>query len=195
MTFDLYTWVIIPVLIFFARVLDVSVGTMRIIFLARGGKWIAPVLGFFEVLIWLLAIRQVMENLNNPLCYLGYAGGFATGNFVGMLLEERLAMGTLMVRTVTQADARALIDALNVENYGVTAVDAQGAMGPVSVIFTVIKRKNLGRVLELIQTHNPRAFYTVEDTRSVGEGVFPSRERAAKPAAFLSVLRRWRKGK
>ena len=90
---EIFTFIILPILIFIARVCDVSIGTMRIIFISRGAKILAPLLGFFEILIWLVAIGKVMQNLDNIACYVAYAGGFATGNFVGIRIEEKLAMG------------------------------------------------------------------------------------------------------
>ncbi|GAE87820.1 hypothetical protein JCM21531_1220 [Acetivibrio straminisolvens JCM 21531] len=81
-------------LIFFSRIIDVTIGTIRIIFVSRGKKYLAPVLGFFEVLVWIVAISQVMQNLNNFACYFAYAAGFATGTFVGIIIEEKLAIGT-----------------------------------------------------------------------------------------------------
>jgi len=193
--FSFYTWVFIPLLIFIARVMDVSIGTMRIMFLSRNQKILAPVLGFFEVLIWLLAIREVFANLNNPASYLGYALGFATGNFVGMLIEERLAIGTLMVRIVTREDSLDLLESLRINNFGVTHIDAIGSTGPVKIIFTVIKRKNLNTVLEMIAKFNPRAFYTLEDTKTASAGVFPGKRPVARKVLFFNRFRRQRKGK
>ena len=95
---DFFSYAVLPILIFLARICDVSIGTMRIIFVSKGKKNIAPVLGFFEVLIWITAISKIMQNLDNYVNYIAYAGGFATGNFIGMLIEERLAMGILMIR-------------------------------------------------------------------------------------------------
>jgi len=96
----IFRLVIIPVLIFLARIMDVSIGTMRVIFVSRGFKFYAALCGFFEVLIWIIAITQIIKNLNNPLYYIAYAGGFATGNFIGMVLEEKIALGTVLLRIV-----------------------------------------------------------------------------------------------
>ena len=90
---DTFTYVILPLLIFLARIADVSIGTIRIVMVAKGQKMIAPILGFFEVLIWLLAISKIMQNLDNWVCYVAYGAGFATGNYIGMIIEEKLAMG------------------------------------------------------------------------------------------------------
>ena len=88
-------------LIFAARIADVSIGTVRLIFISRGLKYLAPIVGFFEVFIWLMAIGQIMQNISNPVCFVAYAGGFAMGNFVGMCIAEKLSLGVVMVRVVT----------------------------------------------------------------------------------------------
>lgn len=98
-------WVIIPLLILLARVLDVSIGTLRIILLGKGYKKLAPMLGFVESFVWILAVSQIMQNLNNLYYYVAYAGGFATGTYLGMVLEEKLSLGYVIVRVITHKDA------------------------------------------------------------------------------------------
>lgn len=172
---DIFTWLVIPLLIFVARILDVTLGTLRIIFLGRGKKFLAPAFGFFEVLIWLVAIRQIMQNLNNPVTYLAYAAGFAAGNFIGIYLESKLAIGTLIVRIITQRDAAELVNHLRAAGYGVTSLDAEGMSGQVKLIYTVIKRKCLPEVIENIKQFNPRSFVSVEEIQSASAGVFPTK--------------------
>ncbi len=179
-----FTWVIIPILIFLARVTDVSLGTVRIVFVSKGYKFLAPLLGFFEVLIWLIAMSKVFENLNNWLYYIAYAGGFATGNYVGLLLEERLALGYINLKIVTQLSGRDLIKRLSAENYGVTWTEANGSRGKVNVIHCVIKRSSFNAVANLINEYNPRAFYTIDDIRFAREGVFPPSARRVLNGAF-----------
>ena len=147
---------------------------MRIIFLNRNRKIIAPVLGFFEVLIWIVAVSSVMRNLSNPVVYLAYGGGFAMGNFVGMKIEERVAAGLLAVRAIMAQDAAALIESLRVHGFGVTRLLGQGADGPVNVIFMVIRRKHLPEVVRQLQEQAPGAFYTVEEVRSASGGTYPT---------------------
>lgn len=168
-----FTWGILPLLIFLARIMDVSIGTIRIMLLSRDKKFLAPVLAFFEVLIWLLAIRQIFNHLTNIACYFAFAGGFAMGNFVGIILEEKLAMGLEVVRVITKKDGTALVEFLKTRGYGVTSVDAQGTTGKVNIIYTIISRKDHRTVIDIIHQFNPRAFYSVEDVKSVSEGVFP----------------------
>lgn len=189
---DLFRWVILPILIFLARILDVSIGTIRIVFVARGDRVLSPLLGFFEVLIWLLAIGQIMRNLSNLFCYVAYAGGFAAGTFIGLLIEQKLAIGVLLVRIITRREAGELVEGLRAAHYGVTVIPARGEDGEVDVIYTVIPRRNLADVLGIIQRFNPKAFYSIENVQSVGEGIFPPQPR---PLGYIPVFGRLRKGK
>ncbi len=170
----LFNWFLLPLMIFLARIMDVSLGTMRIISLSRGWRRLTPLLGFVEVLIWLLAIRQIFNHLNNPICYLAYASGFATGIFTGMTIENRLAIGWRVVRVITRLDATELITSLRSSGFGVTATDAVGNTGPVKIVFTVVKRADVQSVIGQVRHFNPKAFYSVEDVRSASEGIFPT---------------------
>jgi uncharacterized protein YebE (UPF0316 family) len=170
---DIFTWVVVPLLIFTARVIDVTMMTMRIIFVSRGRRYLAPAIGFFEVLIWLLAMGQVMKNLNNPASYIAYAAGFATGNIVGIYLEKRLALGMLLVRVITVQDAGELLATLRSAGYGFTSIDAHGATGQAQLIFMVIKRKDLHEVKEIITRCHPKAFISIEEIQSASAGIFP----------------------
>lgn len=164
-SFDVHTWIIIPLFIFFARIMDVSIGTMRLILMNRGYKNIAPLLGFFEIFIWVLAISKIMANLDNWVNYIFYAGGFATGNYVGMYIEEKLAIGKVGVRIVTRKGADNLIESIAASGFGITYTQAQGSTGEVNIIFCTCKRKRLKTLLNLVHDHNPKAFYTIEDVR------------------------------
>ncbi len=163
-------------LIFFARVTDVTLGTMRIVAVSRGQKVIAPLLGFAEVIAWLLALRAVLDNLSNPTYYVFFAGGFAAGTYVGLLLEEKLAMGTRIVRIVTKSNASALVTALRDAGHGVTVLDADGSEGPVNVLFSIVKRSQIGKMIKLVQQYNPRAFYSIEDVEFANAGTFAARQ-------------------
>jgi uncharacterized protein YebE (UPF0316 family) len=191
---DLFSYVLMPLLIFMARICDVSIGTLRIIFVSKGKRNIAPILGFFEVLIWITAISKIMQNLDNYINYIAYAAGFATGNFVGMIIEEKLAMGIQMIRIFAYERGSELVNTLNGNGYGTTVVDAHGARENIHLIYTIVQRNELASVLEVIHAFNPKVFYTVEDVKSVNEGIFSSK----KPNTifpFTNVIRRWRKGK
>lgn len=171
-----FTYGVLPVLIFLARVLDVSLGTVRIVFLARGLK-VAALIGFVEVLIWLTAIGQIMQNLQNPACFMAYAAGFASGNLAGLWLEGKLAVGSQIVRVLLRAPCPELIDALRAKGMGVTVVPAEGKNGPVQLLFSVVRRADIPDVLRLVSQHAPRAFYTIEDVRALAEGIFPGTPR------------------
>jgi uncharacterized protein YebE (UPF0316 family) len=170
---QLFMWVVLPILIFTLRMVDVSIGTLRIVYIARGTKYIAPILGFFEILIWLMAIRQIFNNLNNIACYFAYAGGFATGNFLGIYIEKKLALGHEIVRIITRTNADNLIKSIKKSGFGLTSIEGEGISGLVKIIFTIIKRKNLPEIIKLINKHNPKAFYTVERVQMANEGIYP----------------------
>jgi uncharacterized protein YebE (UPF0316 family) len=169
---ELVSWLIIPLLIFFARVADVTIGTIRIVFVARGQKSIAPLLGFVEVLIWIVAMSQIMKYANNWPSFLAWAGGFAVGNYIGLWIEEKLAIGNLVIRIITAKPANALVQHLREAGYGVTSLDAQGSVGEVALIFTLVKRRDVKAVIAIVKNHNPKAFYTIEDVRFTSDMVF-----------------------
>lgn len=169
----------LALLIFVAEMCVVTISTVRIIAIARSMKAFAAGLGFFEISIWLFAIGQVMSNLTDPACYIAFAGGFVLGNYLGIMLEGKMALGNVVVRVITRRDATALIESLRQSGYGVTSIGAQGVTGPVQVVFTVVKRKVLGGVLALVKQFDPKAFYSVDELQSCAEGVFPLTRRSA----------------
>lgn len=190
----LFSYILMPILIFLARICDVSIGTMRIIFVSKGKRNIAPILGFFEVLIWITAISKIMEHLDHYINFIAYAAGFATGNFVGMIIEEKLAMGILMVRVFAYEKGDEMIQNLNEQGFGATVVEAHGAREKIDLIYSIVKRNELTNVLNVITNVNPKAFYTIEDVKSVNEGIFtPNKPNTIFP--FSYVLRNWRGGK
>lgn len=190
---DTFAYVVLPMMIFLARISDVTLGTLRIIFVSRGNKTVAPILGFFEVLIWVIAISKIIQHLDNIYCYFAWAAGFATGNFIGMIIEERLAIGVNLIRIITKKEANQLIGELYNSGYGATVVDARGKDGEVHVIYTVVKRKEIEKLIDIIKVYNPNAFYVVEDVRYVShDKIFFG------PSAISShrnIFGGWRKGK
>ncbi len=190
-----FIWVILPFLIFLARVVDVSLGTLRIVFVSKGLRYLAPIIGFFEVIIWLLAIRVIMQNLNNLMCYLAYGAGFAMGNYIGIYLENKFAVGRAVLRVITRMDASELIQTLRKKGYGVTNIMAQGSDGNVNVIFMVIRRCDFETVANLIKRFNSKAFYTLEDVRFVSEGIFPTKRLGLPRDLYFPLFKYWRKGK
>lgn len=164
-----YVYGILPVSIFCARIFDVSLGTIRIIFVSRGFKLLAPIFGFVEISIWLFAISAVFSLNSPPTVFFAYALGFACGNYVGIWIEEKMAMGISIIRIITQFPADRLIDDFKALGYRTTVIDAMGQRGEVNLIFTVVKRKEIPDVLERIQKWNPHAFYTVEDVKRASD--------------------------
>ncbi len=181
----LFTYFLLPLLIFSFRVLDVTIGTIRIVMVSKGQKMWAPVLGFFEMLIWLLAISKIFQNLDNWVCYVAYAGGFGTGNYIGLIIEERLAMGIVKIQIITRKSAGELIVNLKEAGYGITYHEAKGGSENVSIIYSIIKRHEIQKVENIVKATNPKAFYSIEDVKAVSQGIFPVR----------AVARRWRIGK
>jgi uncharacterized protein YebE (UPF0316 family) len=187
---DLYAWLVLPLLIFLARIADVSIGTIRLIFVSRGLKYLAPLVGFFEILIWLLAMSQIMQNLSNPICYIAYAGGFAMGNFTGMCVAERLSLGVVLIRIITDKDSAQLIEYLTSDNYGVTCVEGHGKIGKVQLVFTIVPRREVKGVIDLVKKFNPKAFYTIEEVGFIEKGLLSSRAKN-----LTGFFRYFRKGK
>lgn len=166
---EVFNYVIMPILIFCARVMDVSINTLRIMFVMNGKKKIAPILGFFESLIWLLAIGQIFQNIDNPMSYVAYAGGFAMGTFVGMTIEEKLALGRVLVRVITPEPMPTLIEYMKEHNFRFTSVGAEGRYGKVNLLFTVMKRDDLTGFIGKVKSINDKAFYTIESVKRISE--------------------------
>jgi uncharacterized protein YebE (UPF0316 family) len=166
---NLLNYVLMPLLIFVARIGDVSINTLRIMFMMNGKKNIVPILGFFEAMIWLLAIGQIFQNVNNPLSYIAYAGGFATGTYVGMTLDEKLALGRVLVRVITPHPLPLLLEFMKEKNYRFTNVGAEGRYGKVNLLFTVMKRDQLKEFISKVKEIDEKAFYTIESVKRVSE--------------------------
>ena len=182
-------WIFFPLIIFLSRATDVSLGTLRSVLANKGMKKLVPFIGFFEVLFWLFAISTVMKNLSNFMCYLGWAGGYSTGIYIGLTIEERLAIGTQVIRVFSQQDVSKLVAALVERDYSYTLLDGEGKKGAVKLIFIAVKRKNIGHVTELINHYIPEAFYSIEDIKRAKGLVKNNGELAAsKPSLFKSML-------
>lgn len=151
-----------PLLIFLLRVTDVSMATVRILFMLRGHRALAPVIGFFEILIWVLAIGAAIQNLDSPLHLIAYAGGYASGTAVGMWIEGRLALGLCSIFTISRGEGERLAAALRVRGWGVTEQKGDGRYGPVDILYTVVRRRDVPKALTLIETEDPDAFVTVQ---------------------------------
>lgn len=159
-----------PILIFLLRIVDVSLATTRMLLIVRGHRVLVPVIGFLEVLIWVFAVGNTIEFLTSPLHVVGYAAGFATGNMVGLWVEERLAIGLATVRIISRYEGVELADALREAGYGVTEFRGQGREGPVEVVFTAVRRAQVPEVMRHVEKWSPDAFVTVEEPRAVHRG-------------------------
>ncbi|MEZ5072168.1 MAG: DUF2179 domain-containing protein [Bacteroidales bacterium] len=160
-------YVLVPVLIMLARIVDVSLDTIRVIMVAKGYRNKAPFVGFFQVLIWIITITRIMAHLEIWTAYIGYATGFAIGTYVGMKIEEKLALGYELIRVITRTDAAPLIRDLMQEGHQVTYVDGEGRDGKVGILFIILKRSRSKDIVQRIKQFNPNAFYTIEDVRFV----------------------------
>ncbi|MCL2502289.1 MAG: DUF5698 domain-containing protein [Bacteroidales bacterium] len=163
----------LPLLIFLARVFDVTLGTLRIIFISKGKKNVAPFVAFFEVLIWIIVISELLSHANNLFSYVCYAGGYATGSYVGLYVEERIAMGIQLVQVYTKKNGEELVQRLNKSNFGATIIRGEGANGPVGIVQTIVNRKNMAEVESIINLFDPDVFYVLTDTKTVQRGIFP----------------------
>jgi uncharacterized protein YebE (UPF0316 family) len=161
------TWWFIPILIFFARIIDVSIGTIRLIFISKGLKYYAPILGFFEVLIWLLAVKKVMTDADTSFfTMICYCGGFATGTYLGMVIEENVVSGKSIIRVMSKSHFE-LLDKLNEMNQKYTLIDATSESGPIKVIYLIVSKQNVPKILETIKATIPNAYYSMEDIKYV----------------------------
>ena len=164
-----YPYLLAP-LIFFARVTDVSLGTFRTIVIFRGHKLLAAFIGFFEIIIWVVAASQVLTNLDKWYLALAYAGGFAVGNYFGMWIESRFAIGNELIRCIS-FNRDILAEKIRKEGFKVASFD--GDMGqdtPVELLLIIEKRRNIPSLIRLIKELDHTAVYSVSDVKSVYEG-------------------------
>lgn len=165
--------------IFAARVVDMSLDVIRILMLTRDRRLMAAVIGFVEVTVFILALNQVLSGgLTDPLKIAAYAGGFATGNYVGSLIDSKLALGFLSLQIFPKADkVREITERLRAEGFGVTSLQGQGRDGVRVILFVNLKRKDLDRALDLLECIQPGAFYHISDTKGIRGGVFPGKKK------------------
>ncbi len=183
---EIFSYLILPLLIFLARICDVSISTIRIIYMLGGRRYASTILGFFECFIWLMAIRQIFQHLDNWVCYVAYPAGFASGIFVGMLIEEKIAYGKVIVRIITRKDVLPFIQFLNQQNFRYTKVDAEGPDGHENLVFTVLQRERLDELLKKLKEILPTAFYTIEKVKAAAEsGALPEEQGGFKLYTWL----------
>jgi uncharacterized protein YebE (UPF0316 family) len=167
-----------PLVVFMLRATDVTMATVRMLLIMRNRRLLAPAIGFFEILIWVTAIGIVVQHLSSPLHIVGYAAGFATGNFLGLLLEERLALGLATIRTVVRSGGAELATTLRDEGFGVTEMIGRGREGSVEVLYSVIPRRSVDRCITLIDQGAPDSFVVVDEPRRVRRGwQFPRKKK------------------
>jgi len=191
---ELYAWVILPLLIFLARVCDVTMETVRIVFISKGIRLLAAVIAFFEIVIWLLAVEVVMNDLSNIANFLAFALGFAMGTYVGLVVEEKLSLGMVILRIVAPEESRdVIVSSLQEENHGVTCIEAEGSRGSVTMILSLVNRSEISHITCRIDQINPKAFFSIEDVRYVNEGVFRHQDLRSFTGMIHSLARQGRK--
>lgn len=166
-----------PLLIFLLRIFDVSLATLRVLLAVRGARLIVPLIGFFEVLIWIFAVGSAIRHLESAWHILGYAAGFSAGNVVGLWLEEKLAFGLASVRIISQHGGVELAEALRDMGFGVTEFAGQGRMGRVEVVYTVVRRKQVPLVMREVDRWDPEAFITLESPQQIHRGMMFQKRR------------------
>lgn len=188
---DIFTWVVVPVLIFLARIIDVSISTLRTMLMMSGRKGISAFIGFFEAMVWLIAISQILNNISNPMTYIAYSAGFGMGVYVGLVIEERLAVGKVLIRIMTLEDPSNLVQAIRDLGFGVTKINAEGKKGAVAVLFSVIKRDKSDAITQLIHVHNPRAVYTIESVKFARDEGEPLLSPQPSKPSFYKIPLMW----
>jgi uncharacterized protein YebE (UPF0316 family) len=156
--------------IFSLRVSDMTLDTLRLLFVVRGRKGIAWTLGFFQSVIYIFAITSVLSHLDNPLNIVGYAAGFATGNVVGMWIEEWLAVGHLRLNIVSPTRGSAVANALREASFAVTEIPARGRDGMVTLLSVSVLRKDAMHAEQVVREADPDAFMTSENVRPMRHG-------------------------
>jgi uncharacterized protein YebE (UPF0316 family) len=175
--FDYQNYLILPLIIFLARTIDTSLGTLRIVMISRGNRKAVRLVGFVEVLLWVIAIGQIIQNLNNWAGYLAWALGFTLGSVIGFEIEDRLALGKHQLRIITSQPIDSFLSALKKLNQGFTVFDGMGATGPVKQIFLILNRQNNEEITALVNEHIPTSFCSVSDVMATDSGIFNSKKR------------------
>jgi len=157
-------------LIFFSRVVDVSLATLRTLMIVRGRRLQAALIGFFEVIIYIIALKKVVSTLDNPFSLLAYALGFATGNYVGSFIEEKMAIGCITVQVIAKNDTGQLQEVLRNQGFGVTVIEGMGKKGKRNILNIILRRKDLPSLMENVKNIDEDAFIAVMDARTTYGG-------------------------
>lgn len=158
--------------IFFARILDVSIGTLRTILLVKGNRRIAAVLGFFEVMIYLIVLGKVVGNINRPILIIAYCLGYACGNIVGGKIEEKLSLGRVSAGVILKENYEDVVQALREAGFGVTIFEGMGLEGKSYMLNIILERRHIQKLYKAVYKIDPNAFITVTDIRSSMGGHF-----------------------
>ncbi len=164
-------------LIFFARVIDISLGTIRMIMVVRGKRVQAALIGFVEALVFVVAIGRVLNHMDDPINVLMFASGFGTGNYVGMWVEEKMALGNIIVQAITPAHYQDLTNLLREEGFGVTIVQGYGIKGTNNLVNITLQRKRMNKLMKIIDNYDKEIFVTVTDARAIRGGYFSQSKR------------------
>ncbi len=160
--------------IFFARILDMSLDTVRIILIVKGKRLIGAMLGFVTAMIWLVVIRLIFTELDNIGNMIAYAAGFATGNYIGSIFEEMIGLGDISVQVILNRCDDEVTNMIRESGFGVSAIECKGKQGLKTLLIIQIHRKQLKKLNRLIKKIDPCAFVTIMDTRKIVNGYFQS---------------------
>lgn len=152
------------ILIMFMRIADVTLGTFRTILVVQGRKYHSAMVGFFEVLIWIFAMRYIVQHMDQTINLLGYAVGFALGNIMGITLEQRVALGYAQINIVSLHHTDDIANKLRSSKFGVTILPAEGGSGSVSIVIVIAKRKFQKQIMKIVETVDKRAFITIQQS-------------------------------
>jgi len=166
---SLQPWAL-TILIFLLRVMGMSMDTLRVLFLLRGRRLATWLLGFLQSALWVIAIGSVLSNLDDLWNVIAYAGGFATGNVVGMAIEELLAVGYANIRIISSGMGNAILETIRDSGYGATEIPGRGKDGTVTMINCSIRRKHISKIQKEISRIDPEAFITIGETRPLHRG-------------------------
>jgi len=180
---------VLPILIFCTRMIDTSLGTLRLVLIGRGNRKAVRFVGFFEVLLWITAIGQLMQHVNHWSSYVAWALGFTAGSMIGFKIEEKLALGKHQMRIITPQPIEDFLKALKDMNQGYTVFDGMGANGPVKQIFIIVNRKHSKEITELLKQHIPQSFCSISDIQATDSGVFNQTKRSFNLSGLILPLR------
>lgn len=189
--FDIISYMLLPALIFLARVADVTVATVKLMFVVNNARKAAAILGFFEALITIMALSRIMQDANNMLAFVMYAAGFATGTYVGMWIEEKMAYGSVLVRIISKHIPYELLSYLAENQYRYSMVDANDQSGNTQVLLTLCKRSKLGTLLGNLETIAPQALYTIEGVKQVSHDLLPKQQKKVSSFKLEKILSSW----